>query len=104
MSMYAGMNFPEYEFREYPKFIQTDRKKDPRTGEFTVVGVTVNSATEEAEVTKTGKAPEREEDERARLLKVAKQNEINVDARWGAAKIEAALVAAKVDIDHDPDA
>lgn len=102
--LYEGMTFPEYEFREYPKFVQTGEKVDSSTKTKIADGVLVYNEAEEAALTNTGKAPVRDEDERTRLLKVAKQNGVEVDARWGVPKIEAALVAAKVDTDHDPDA
>lgn len=102
--LYENMPFPEYEFKEYPKFIKTGESVDPATKTKTPTGVLVNSEAEEAEVLGTGKAPVREDDERTRLLKVAKQAGVDVDQRWGVQKITDALVAAKVDTDHDPDA
>lgn len=102
--LYEGIPFPEYEFREYPKFVQTGEKLDPATKTKIPEGVLVNNEAEESALKNTGKAPVRDEDERARLLKVAKQSNVDVDARWGVQKITDALVAAKVDTDHDPDA
>lgn len=102
--LYEGIEFGEYEFKEYPKFIQTGEKVDLSTKTKTPTGVLVYSEAEEAALTATGKPPVRDEDERTRLLKVAKQAGVEVDARWGLPKIEAALVAAKIDTDHDPDA
>lgn len=104
MSQYEKMTFAEYEFREYPKFVQTGETTDPTSKSKVATGVIVNNEAEEAEVRGTGKEPVREEDTRERLLKVAKQQGVNVDARWGVQKITDALVAAKVDVDHDPDA
>lgn len=104
MSQYEKMTFAEYEFREYPKFIKTGETTDPVSKAKVATGVIVNNEAEEAEVKGTGKEPVREEDTRTRLLKVAKQAGVDVDARWGVKKIEDALVAAKVDTDHDPDA
>lgn len=102
--LYENMPFPEYEFKEYPKFIKTGEKVDPATKSKIPEGYLVHNEAEEAEALGTGKEPVREEDTRERLLKVAKQAGVQVDARWGAPKITEALVAAKVDIDHDPDA
>lgn len=51
-TMYDNMTFPDYQHREYPKFIQTGTKKDANTGHVVPTGVTVNSLAEEEAITR----------------------------------------------------
>lgn len=92
--VYARMDFAEYEYREYPKFIGTD-PANPQTG------VIVNDEDEEAQLRSAGTVV-REDDERSRLIKVAEVKGVKIDKRWSAAKMGAAIAEAGFDPDLNP--
>ncbi len=91
-TQYDNMEFPDYEFREYPKWVR------PEGGD----AVLVQSADEEAELMDTGEAPVREEDERARLVLLAGLRDVQIDKRWSIAKITKAIADAGHDASFDP--
>lgn len=98
--VYARMDFPAYEFCEYPKMVYPNGMKPNGTGQ-TPAGVLVNDAEEEA-TAMAGAKIVREEDERVRLLKVAEVKGVTVDKRWGNEKLVSAITAAGHDATLDP--
>ena len=92
--IYARMDFPAYEYREYPKFIGTDPAN--RT-----VGVIVNDEDEEAQV-RAGTPVVREADARARLIAVAEVHGVQHDKRWSVKRLTDAITDAGFDADEDP--
>jgi hypothetical protein len=98
--VYARMDFPAYEFTEYPKMVYPGGMKSNGLGQ-TEPGVIVNDADEEA-IAMAGHAVVREEDERARLLKVAEVKGVTVDKRWGVDRLTAAIKDAGFDAAMDP--
>lgn len=84
--LYVGLKFPDYEFREYPKWVE---------------GVIVNDEDEEARVL-DGKKLLREPDERVRMLAICDVKKIIIDKRWGLDKIRKAIIAAGEDPEFDP--
>lgn len=91
---YNGMEFPEYEFREYPKWVYPKGTGKP--------GIVVANEDEEVAAMKTGVAPVREADEIKRLIGVADVKGVSVDKTWGVAKLTAAIEAAGFDPALDP--
>lgn len=129
--LYEGLTFPEYQFREYPKFVQTGEKVDLSTKTTTPTGVLVNSLQEEEAITRpkppaqpvadlsvTAKAPEAPAasiaphpmatDPDAELTRLraqyTKAKGVEPDKRWGAAKLQTVLSNAEGDDNEDPDA
>lgn len=95
--LYSNMKFDPYEFREYPKFVETgkDDKGKP-------VGITVYDEDEELQVLSKGEDFVREEDEKKRLIDTATVFGVQIDKRWSAAKISAAISEAGFDPAHNP--
>jgi|GEM_PF-4674420 len=92
MTLYTNMKFPDYEFREFPKFVTPDGGEP----------VLVQNAEEEAEALKTGEAPIREEDERKRLIILAEVKGVQIDKRWSAARMTKTIEDAGFDPTLDP--
>lgn len=91
--------FPEYEFREYPKWIETG--KDELGKPF---GIIIHSEDEELQFLATNAPPVREEDEKARLIAVADTKGVQVDKRWSTVKLAQAITDAGFDPSLDPNA
>lgn len=81
--LYPNMVFPDYEFREYPKWVT------PEGGE----PVLVNDASEEAEVLQTGEVL-RDEDAKADVIAELTAKGVQFDKRWGLARLQKALAEA----------
>lgn len=88
LNIYDNMEFPPYEYREYPKWVGD---------------VLVENADEEAAAT-AGSPVVREADEKARLVKVAEIFGVQVDKRWSPEKLAKAISDAGHDPAHDPEA
>lgn len=104
---YANFDWPDYEFREYPMMVYpgaTDQKKPYGPDGKPLKGVIVNSAEEAAEALMGDEAPalvptdspgtsrlETEEDRKLSAIAQAEALGVQVDKRWGLAKIEAAI-------------
>lgn len=100
--LYTGMVFPDYEYREYPKMVYPkgiDAKDDKGKP---IPGIVVNNDEEEARVMNTGTPPVREADEIVRLTTLADVKGVQIDKRWGVAKLTAAIEAAGEDPTLDP--
>lgn len=80
-TVYDHMEFPKYEYREYPKHVQN---KDGKT-------VVVNTEAEEAEITSGAEEIVREDERKADLLVVAEGRGVKVDRRWSADRIQQTL-------------
>jgi hypothetical protein len=105
MPIVPNIDFPDYEFVEYPKMVypgSSDGKPKTNGKGQSEPGVLVNNAAEEAEVMATGAAPVRDEDEQARLQTLCEINGVQFDKRWGAAKLTKALTEAGHDPTADP--
>jgi hypothetical protein len=103
---YASMEFPDYEYREYPMMVYPgapDQKKpyDPKTGK-PLKGVLVENDEEYARVMAKDaelvptispgvQRVQTAEDEKEALLVRAAQLGVQVDKRWGIAKIQDAI-------------
>lgn len=112
---YADMEFPEYEWQEFPRMVYPgapDQKKPYDKKGRPLKGVIVNDDAEMAAALGTVEdAPEPEfvpaaggaerlktaEDEKAELLEEAEVLGVQVDKRWGVAKIQDAIDAHKND-------
>lgn len=129
-TMYSGMTFPDYDYREYPKFMATGEKRDPATGHTYPTGELVHSAEEEAaffakrapppqtktETPEPPKAPhplaaepastiDPDAELKALQKRYAEATGKEPDKRWGLAKLNTVLSNADhVDNDQDPDA
>ncbi len=91
--------FPDYEFREYPKWMPTG--KDER-GHPT--GIHVLDEDEELEFLASQQPPVREADEKIRLISVAETKGVQVDKRWSIVKLTQAITDAGFDASLDPNA
>jgi len=89
----AGVEM-QYQYQEYPKHLYLD-PKNPKA--FTVV----NDADQER-LALGGEEVINEEDERNRLLTLASVNSVQVDKRWGPAKLTKAIEDAGVDPTANP--
>lgn len=89
----SGSGEAPYQFREYPKHVYPNGPELPF--------VQVSSAEEEEAAMATGKVSSAD-DERKRLLAVAGQAGLKVDARWGIDRIVAAITNAGYDATHNP--
>lgn len=92
-NVFDNMEFPPYQFREYPKHIPDPSGDKP----FLVV----NDA-EEERAAKGGERVVDEEFERTRLLKVAEIKGVTVDGRWGIKRLRQTIEAAGEDPNLDP--
>lgn len=102
---YEKLNFPDYEYREYPKVVyphSPDGKPVANGKGQQEGGVTVLNAEEEAAVMATKSLPVRETDELERLHMLCSVKGIKCDKRWGVDRIIAAIVEAGEDPDFDP--
>lgn len=79
-----------YTYQEYPKHVVVDGKT-----------VSVNNAEEEATAL-AGDKIVRDAEERTRMMKIAEINNLQVDGRWGLAKIAQAITDAGFDPDANP--
>lgn len=89
--LYASMEFPDYQYEEYPKHI------NHADGSFTVVN---NEAEEELAL--ADKPIVREEDERKRLIALADVHKITVDRRWNTTKLAQAIQVGGFDPSTNP--
>lgn len=94
MSMYENMKFKEYEYEEYPKWI--DLSDGTR--------VLVKDEDEELSAATNDKAPVDQVAERARLLAVAELHDVKIDKRWSLERIAQTITDAGFDASHDPNA
>lgn len=103
---YARMEFPEYEFREFPKMLYPSNADDPFTPVYTkgvpCEGIIVNDEEEQMAVLATLAPPVREADERKRLIALAEVDGVTIDKRWSLAKITAAIEGAGFDPTANP--
>ncbi len=102
---YQKLNFPDYEYREYPKMVypgSPDGKPVTNGLGQSEPGITVLNAEEEASVMATKAPPVRESDERDRLQMICEVKQVKYDKRWGNDKLVAAIVEAGEDPDFDP--
>lgn len=90
--IYNNIDFPQFEYQEYPKLIYNDPANPSAF-------VKVNNEDEEAAVLAGGRVL-REEDERGRLVALAEVKGVQIDKRWKPERIAAAIK----DAGHDPQA
>lgn len=94
-TVYDNMEFPDYNFMEFPKHVYPNGPDQPY--------VQVNSPEEEAEAMKNGRVV-REDDEHARLVEVATVKGVKIDRRWKNERLREAIADAGHDPDLDPKA
>jgi hypothetical protein len=91
-TVYHNMEFPQYEYHEFPKWV-----KHPVDGKLHLV----HDEREEGTIL-AAKPLIRDEDERARLIKVAEIKGVTVDKRWNAEKLSRAITDAGFDAALNP--
>lgn len=96
MAYNETMKFAPYEYREYPKWVETGEKNGQPTG------VVVQDEEEEAQVKATLSAPVRDADERARLILLAETKGVQIDKRWSLDRMAKAIDEAGFDSTFDP--
>lgn len=92
MSMYDNMKFGDYEFHEYPKWVT------PEGG----AAVLVNNEDEELTAMMTGESPVDEAAEKARLILLGEVNGVQIDKKWGIARMAKVITDAGHDASVDP--
>lgn len=85
LNRYENMEFPDYEFQEYPKAITVGKDENGRP-----IQQIANNEDEEAALSK-GEEVVREADVRENLIRVAGQRGVQIDKRWSTERIQRAL-------------
>lgn len=99
---YPGMEFPDYEYREFPKMVHPHGVGAKDAAGKLIPGIVVNDQAEEDAVMTTKEAPEREDEVRARLWEIAEIFDIKVDKKWSIPRQREAITAGGGDPDLDP--
>lgn len=102
---YQKLNFPDYEYREFPKVVYPDgvdgKPKTNGTGQ-AESGITVLNAEEEAAVMASKAPPVRASDELERLQAICEVKGIKYDKRWGHDRLVTTIEEAGEDPTFDP--